>query len=68
MRRQYVHLSRSVEMARLVGRRRDAEPVIMRVGAGAAAQAGITFYAGNDEVFLADHVPPAFLAVAAERE
>jgi putative RNA 2'-phosphotransferase len=67
MRRQYVHLSPSVEIARLVGQRRDAEPVILRVDAAEAAAAGIAFYAGNGEVFLADYVPPGFLALETDR-
>jgi putative RNA 2'-phosphotransferase len=66
MSRQYVHLSRSTEMARQVGKRRDAEPIILEIDTKAAAEAGVTFYRGNDEVYLADHVPAMYLRVWTE--
>ena len=40
----------------------DQSPVILTVRAHDAWAAGVAFYAGNDKVWLADHVPPAFLA------
>jgi putative RNA 2'-phosphotransferase len=61
MGRQYVHLSTTLDMALEVGRRKDPRPVIVTVDAGSAADAGITFFAGNDRVWLADAVPPGFL-------
>lgn len=62
MRRQYVHLSIDRATAQAVGRRKSRAPAILRIDAGAAAHAGIAFYAGNDKVWLADHVPPQFIA------
>jgi putative RNA 2'-phosphotransferase len=62
MRRQYVHLSVEVEMARQVGRRKGPEPVILTVAAGDASAAGVVFYHGNEMVWLADRVPPEFIA------
>lgn len=61
MRRQYVHLSADRETALQVGRRRDAHPVLIRVDAKAAAAAGISFFAGNDKVWLSEPIPPAYL-------
>lgn len=61
MRRQYVHLSVDRETAQLVGARKAAAPIILAVRAADAAAAGIRFYAGNDKVWLADHVPAAFI-------
>lgn len=61
MRRQYVHLSPDVETAELVGRRKANRPVILRVRATDAHAQDVRFYATCDRVWLADHVPPAFI-------
>ena len=44
------------------GGRKAKSPIILTVRARDAWAAGVAFYAGNDKVWLADHVPPAFLA------
>ena len=62
MGRQYVHLSVDQAMADAVGGRKAKSPIILTVRAHDAWAAGVPFYAGNDKVWLADHVPPAFLA------
>lgn len=62
MGRQYVHLSVEQAMADAVGGRKTRSPVILTVRAHDAWVAGVAFYAGNDKVWLADHVPPAFVA------
>jgi putative RNA 2'-phosphotransferase len=61
MGRQYVHLSVDIPMATQVGRRKAKDPVILRIRAGAAHAAGVRFYRGNDLVWLADAVAPAFI-------
>ncbi len=61
MGRQYVHLSIDRETALEVGRRKARAPVMLRVRAAEAAAAGVAFYAGNDRVWLADAVPPAYI-------
>lgn len=61
MRRQYVHLSVDIETAQAVGSRKAPKPVILSVDTAAAIDAGVTFYAGNAKVWLADSVPPAFI-------
>lgn len=61
MGRQYVHLSAATAMARQVGQRKCRRPVILHVQAGAAFQAGLAFYPGNDQVWLADRVAPEFI-------
>lgn len=63
MSRQYVHLSADTEMAMQVGRRKADAPIILVVNAGKAHASGVAFYRGNDRVWLADIVPPAFVAV-----
>jgi putative RNA 2'-phosphotransferase len=63
MGRQFVHLSVDEATAVLVGRRKSREPVILSVASGRAhVAAGIRFYKGNDKVWLADRVPPEFIA------
>lgn len=62
MRRQYVHLSVDLAMARSVGSRKADEPTLLVVAAREAAEAGVAFYAGNDKVWLADSVPAAFVS------
>jgi putative RNA 2'-phosphotransferase len=61
MNRQYVHLSTDRPTAIAVGRRKAPHPVILVVDAAAAHAAGITFYRGNDVVWLATAVPPAYI-------
>lgn len=64
MGRQFVHLSTDRETAEAVGRRKSASPVVLVVDAAAASSAGVTFYAGNELVWLADGVPSRFIDVA----
>ena len=61
MNRQYVHLSADQETAQEVGRRKAQNPIILTVRAAEAHAAGISFYHGNEMVWLADHVPPEFI-------
>ncbi|HEX9068946.1 MAG TPA: RNA 2'-phosphotransferase [Ktedonobacterales bacterium] len=62
MRRQYVHLSADRETAQMVGSRKASGPVILVVRARQAHAAGVPFYVGNEKVWLADWVPPEWLA------
>lgn len=62
MSRQYVHLSTDTEMALQVGCRKAEAPIILVVHAGAAHASGVAFYRGNDRVWLADLIPPSFIA------
>lgn len=64
MGRQFVHLSADRETAMSVGRRKSASPVMLVVDAVAASSTGVTFYEGNDLVWLADRVPAAFIGIA----
>lgn len=61
MGRQYVHHSADRETALEVGRRKAPDPTVLVVDAAGAREAGVTFYAGNEKVWLSDRVPPAFL-------
>jgi putative RNA 2'-phosphotransferase len=66
MRRQFVHLSADRETAQLVGRRKASEPMILIVRARQAHAAGVPFYLGNEKVWLADSIPPEWIAKESE--
>lgn len=61
MSRHYVHLSVEPAMAREVGLRKSRTPVLIEIDARRAHEAGVTFYEGNEKVWLADDVPPSFV-------
>ena len=63
MNRQYVHLSVDTDMATLVGKRRDENPVILEIDAKSAVSDGIKFYIGNDKVWLCDEMPSKYIKV-----
>jgi putative RNA 2'-phosphotransferase len=60
MRRQYVHLSTTVEEADAVGKRRDQTPIILRVFALEAYEEGVKFFQAAS-LFLSDPIPPKFI-------
>jgi putative RNA 2'-phosphotransferase len=64
MRRHHVHLSPDRETATAVGARRGV-PVVLRVDAAAMAAAGHVFRRSENDVWLADAVPPEFLQLDA---
>ena len=61
MQRQYVHLSADIETAQSVGARKAGQPVILRIDATSASAAGVAFYLGGEQTWLADAVPPPFI-------
>ncbi len=61
MKRQYVHLSVDRDTAMLVGKRRDENPIILKIDAKAASNDGIVFYIGNDKVWLCDEMPAKYI-------
>lgn len=63
MSRQYVHLSKDLDTALLVGKRRDDKPVLLSVDAKKAFKDGIRFYLGNNKVVLTAYVPSKHLKV-----
>ncbi len=62
MSRQYVHLSVDHDTALEVGRRKGARPVLLTIDAQRAHVDGVAFYQGNDLVWLADFVDPAYIS------
>jgi putative RNA 2'-phosphotransferase len=61
MRRRWVHLSPTEEIALSVAQRRTAAPVVLRINAKAARQEGLRFYRVTDTVFLVSEVPPRYV-------
>lgn len=61
MGRQYVHLSADQDTASQVGRRKSPHPVVLTISAGTACEHGVTFYRGNDLVWLADSIPANYI-------
>ena len=61
--RQFVHLSENVEMAYMTGKRRDVSPVIFKIHAKEAWNEGISFYLGNEKVWLSNAIPSKFLVL-----
>ena len=59
--RQYVHLSQDLETAEKVGKRHDAEPIILIIDAKTAWNEGVKFYMGNEKVWLADEIPAKYI-------
>jgi putative RNA 2'-phosphotransferase len=60
-RRHHVHLSLTIELAVSVGGRRGPA-VVLEVAAGKMAREGFTFRLSSNGVWLAEHVPPAYLS------
>ncbi len=63
MDRQYVHLSFDKSTAISVGKRWDENPVFLAIDAYRAYEEGISFYEGNDSVWLCDEIPPKYIKI-----
>lgn len=63
MTRHHVHLSPDEQTARIVGSRRRAAVIILKVRAAEMAAAGHKFYISNNGVYLTDQVPVEYIAI-----
>ena len=61
MKRNWVHLSPTVEIARQVGLRRTSKPAILEIDAEKARKNGIKFYKATEQVYLCKQVPPRYI-------
>lgn len=59
--RQYVHLSVDENTAYEAGKRRDEEPVILRIKAKLAFMNGVAFYKGNADVSLSNSINSEYI-------
>jgi putative RNA 2'-phosphotransferase len=60
MSRQYVHLSRTVEIAENVGKR-HGNPIVLYINTKAMHENGHTFYLSENKVWLVDNVPREYI-------
>jgi len=68
MKRRWVHLSPTIDIAIKVGMRRTRKPVILEIDAEKARENGIKFYKATDQVYLTKYVPPKYIKPVNERK
>ena len=61
MKRSWVHLSPTIEIATEVGLRRTTNPVILEINAEAARKNGLRFYKATGKVYVCNAVLPRYL-------
>lgn len=61
MKRRWVHLSPTKEIAIEVGRRRALKPVVFEVNAKDARRNGLRFFKATERVFVCREVPPQYI-------
>ncbi|UCC33381.1 MAG: RNA 2'-phosphotransferase [Candidatus Bathyarchaeota archaeon] len=61
MKRRFVHLSATREIAREVGKRRTRNPAILVIDAEKARRDGIRFHKATDSVYLSKRIPPKYV-------
>ncbi len=66
--RQHVHLSKDLETALIVARRRNGKNAILQVDSAAMVKDGASFFLSDNGVWLTDHVSPRYLLQMPERE
>lgn len=59
--RQHVHLSTSKELAQSVGKRRDSNPLILRVNSLEAYRDGIVFFESQSGIWLAEYIATKYI-------
>lgn len=64
MKRKWVHLSPTKEIAAEVASRKTRQPVILEINVDAARKAGLKFGRATENVYLASAVPPRYLRIA----
>ena len=63
MKRNYVHLSSTEEVAEQVSLRRRKTGALLLVDSGRMAADGYAFYLSDNHIWLTDHVPPQYLSL-----
>lgn len=61
MNRLHVHLSKDLETAQNVGRRKGKDLAILEIDTKAMYADGYQFYLSNNGVWLTEHVPPKYI-------
>jgi putative RNA 2'-phosphotransferase len=60
MLRQYVHLSKTAEIAETVGKR-HGEPIVLKINTKAMYENGCKFYLSENAIWLVDYVPKEYI-------
>ncbi len=63
MGRNYVHLSKTINQARKVGKRRSDQPVILEIDALKMHQDGHSFFKTNSDIILTEYVDTKYIEV-----
>ena len=63
MSRQYVHLTEDLNIAKIVGKRKDGELVVLTINSFDAYTNGIKFYNPSENIWLADQIPSQFISI-----
>jgi len=61
MRRRWVHLSPTEEIAIEVGKRRTSSPLVLVIDASEARSHGVRFYRATDKVYVCKYVPAKYI-------
>ena len=61
MKRKWVHLSPTIEIARRIGMRRTSKPAILEIDVEKARRDGVKFYKATDQVYLCRQIPPRYI-------
>jgi len=61
MKRRWVHLSPTKEIAYEVGKRRTESPVILMIDVSEARSHGLRFFKATDKVYVCKHVPAKYI-------
>lgn len=61
MKRRWVHLSPTVDIAIEVGLRRMAKPLVLEIDAEAARKDGVRFYKATDKVYICSYLAPKYI-------
>jgi putative RNA 2'-phosphotransferase len=63
MGRQYVHLSTDIDTAMVLRKRRNENPLILRINSKTAYDDGMLFYKGSDTIWLSENMLPKYLEI-----
>lgn len=66
MKRRWVHLSPTIEIATKVGLRRTKNPVILEINVEAARNNGVRFYKATDKVYACDAILPRYIKIVTQ--
>jgi putative RNA 2'-phosphotransferase len=61
MKRTWVHLSPTIQIAREVGLRRTQQPVVLEIDAETARKDGLKFFRATLKVYVCNEVPPRYI-------